>query len=105
MSKNSKRPAPTRRRDADTTALTTFLSGLNIGVKPTFHVNGSQFLTAVVTVDLGEPLKSVKLTADQDQTLTGLLRHLATDITGRTEGRITIHRDHHRGIYWANANG
>lgn len=82
-------------------ALWTWLDELDLGgIKPGVHVNGHQFTaTALITVDLGQPLKPMRLTADQTHALGERLRAAAKEVLGR-DAPVRVHHDAPRGIVW-----
>lgn len=88
------------RRPVDTSSLVAYLEGLDLGVKPTVHVNGHSFAMALVTVDFGTPIKSAKIPSDHAQEFSDRLRKLACDVLGR-ETNIRISHDGANGVYWA----
>lgn len=99
-----RRPAE-RGRARETVALDALLAWLGEldlnGVKPDVHVNGHQFTaTAIVTVDLGQPLKPTRLTAEQSHALGEHLRAAAKEVLGR-DAPVRVHNDTPRGIVWA----
>jgi hypothetical protein len=71
------------RRTVDTASLAEFLASLDLGVTPTIHVNGHAFQMALVTVDFGQPLKSIKLNPEQNSEFTDRLRKLAREVLNR----------------------
>jgi hypothetical protein len=73
------------RRTVDTASLATYLAGLDLGVNPTIHVNGHAYQMALVTVDFGQPLKSIKLTPEQNAEFTDRLRKLGREVLNRGE--------------------
>lgn len=89
------RPRKTRsnergpRRSYDIAPVAEYLASLDLGVTPTIHVNGHSFQMALVTVDFGQPLKPIKLSAEQNQEFTDRLRKLARDIIGRDAVRVS----------------
>lgn len=93
------------RRVVDTTALADYLAGLDLGVTPTIHVNGHAFQMALVTVDFGQPLKPIKLSAEQHSEFTDRLRKLGRDILNRGENaNIRVSHDLTGGlVYFASA--
>jgi hypothetical protein len=96
-----KRPA---RRPASTVELNdlkNWLSTLQLGAaKPTVKVNGSYHPTAVVVVDLGQPLKQVRLNSEQSGELGQRLRRTAREVLGR-DAAIRVSADNSHGIHWA----
>jgi len=88
------------RRKVDTTEFTAFLSTIEIGVKPTLHVNGPQHPSAILTVDLGQPLQAVKLKPEVSQELVSRMRRLTRDVVGK-DVPVSIETDNPRGILWA----
>ena len=87
-------------RRIDTYELRTWLSELNLGVLPTVHVNGSQHPTAVITVDFGSPIPSIRLTGEQMQELSSRLRRLTKELV-REDANIRIHSDNQNGVHWS----
>lgn len=89
----ARRPRPAKggrakeraRRVIDTASLADYLAGLDLGVNPTIHVNGHAFQMALVTVDFGQPLKSIKLNQEQNAEFTDRLRKLGREVLGRGE--------------------
>lgn len=80
--------------------VTDYLDSLELGVKPTVHVNGRSYSMALVTVDFGSPLKQVKLTSEQSGELNERLKKLAREVLGR-EANVRINHDGPNGVYWA----
>src|SRR2546430_884993 len=88
------------RRGADTSYLAADLDSMELGGKPTIHVNGHNYSMALVTVDFGSPLKPTKMNQDQNQEFSDRLRKLAREVLGR-EVNIRISHDGPNGIYVA----
>lgn len=69
------------------------------------HVNGKEHPGAVLTVDFGAPLQSVRLNSEQNQELAGALRRAAKEVMRGRENRdmnIRVSSDNYGGlIYWA----
>ena len=99
--KKPRSTGPRERRGADTKYIRDWLESLELEVKPTVHINGHAYTSALVTVDFGSPLKPVKLTPEQNGELTDRLRMLAKDIVGRENANIRISHDGQNGIFWA----
>ena len=103
--KNEGRPEGKRapRRAASTAELKeleTWLATLQIGVKPSIKVNGPYHPTALLVVDLGQPLKQVRLNSEQSGELGQRLRRTARELLGR-DASIRISADNSHGIHWA----
>ncbi|RYD54970.1 MAG: hypothetical protein EOP83_21825 [Verrucomicrobiaceae bacterium] len=97
--RSNERPA---RRSTDVSLLTEYLSTLDLGVNPSIHVNGHSFQMALVTVDFGQPIKSIKLTPEQNQEFTDRLRKVGREILGRDGVRVS--HDNTCGlVYYASA--
>jgi hypothetical protein len=88
------------RRHVDLSDFKLWLAGLDVGVNPTVHVNGHQFAQAILAVDFGQPLRSVKLSSEQSQELVAHMRRLTTEVMGR-EMNVRVSYDHQHGIYWS----
>jgi hypothetical protein len=95
------RKSATVRWAGELNSLKTCLDGFGLEVKPTIHVNGAQFPTAIATVDFGAPLVPLKITSDQSSAMSDGLRSLARAVIGR-DTNIRISNDGSNGIYWAN---
>lgn len=81
--------------------LETWLATLSLGsAKPSVKVNGSHYPTAVVVVDLGQPLKQVRLNSEQSSELGARLRRTAREVIGR-DASIRVSTDNGHGIVWA----
>lgn len=85
--------------DTDTVDLKTWLSTLELGGKNPVHVNGHHYPTAIVTVDLGQPVKGFKLTSDQSNELNQRLKKLTREVIGK-DVSIRVNSDSSNGIYW-----
>jgi hypothetical protein len=95
--KRSRRPAST----VELEDLRRWLGTLQLGLaKPSVKVNGGQFPTALVVVDLGQPLKQVRLNSEQSSELGQRLRRTAREILGR-EANVRVSADNSHGIHWA----
>lgn len=91
----------TRGSTAELEGLRSWLSALELGaVRPTVHVNGHHHPTALVVVDLGSPLKQVRLNSEQSGELGQRLRRVAKEVLGR-EANIRVSADNSNGIHWA----
>ena len=77
-----------------------WLAKLQIGVKPTVKVNGSHHPTAILVVDLGQPLKQIRLNSEQSGELGQRLRRTAREVLGR-DVAIRVSADNSHGIHWA----
>lgn len=91
------------RRAADTKYLRDWLDSLGLEVKPSIHINGHVFTSALVAVDFGSPIRQVKLSPDQSAELNDRLRLLARDVLGR-DANIRVSHDGPNGMYWASVN-
>lgn len=107
--KNQKpaRPASAPRakssRRADTTALRSWLDSQGFTVNPTIKVNGPSFSTAVVTVDFGSPLSSPRLSGEQTEKLSTLLKSVTGDFyNGPVNIRVSY--DAPNGVYWTSVS-
>lgn len=105
MTKPKTAPRARKPKAAETVALNAlkeWLASLDLGgVSPSVHVNGHQFaLTSILTVDLGQPIRQVRLTADQSHMLGEHMKAAAREILGR-EANVRVHTDNSRGITWA----
>lgn len=88
---------------AELKELETWLSTLTLGVAPSVKVNGSHHPTAVVVVDLGQPLKQVRLNSEQSSELGARLRRTAREVLGR-DANIRVSTDNGYGIVWASVS-
>ena len=77
--------------------LSTWLLGLDVGVKPSVKIN-SGFTNATVVVDFGTPKEPVRLSADQSAELSNMMREIAVALTNRKS--IRINHDNQNGVYW-----
>jgi hypothetical protein len=104
MTKKTERTEGKRARRATSTAelkeLETWLAGLALEVTPSVKVNGSHHPTAVVVVDLGQPLKQQRLNSEQSSELGARLRRTTREILGR-DANIRVSTDNSHGIIWA----
>jgi hypothetical protein len=92
-----RKPAST----AELNDLKNWLSTLELGAaKPSVKVNGSHYPTALVVVDLGQPLKQVRLNSEQSSELGQRLRRTARELLGR-DASIRVSADNSHGIHWA----
>jgi hypothetical protein len=100
-----KQPRVARRAPsvAELTDLKNWLSTLAIGVAPSVKVNGPHCPTALVVVDLGQPLKQIRLTSEQSTELGQRLRRTAREIIGR-DASIRVSADNSHGIHWASVS-
>lgn len=85
--------------DVDSVDLKTWLANLEIGGKNPVHINGHHHPTAIVTVDLGQPVKGSKLTSDQSNELNQRLKKLTKEILNK-DVAIRVNSDNSNGIYW-----
>ncbi len=77
-----------------------WLASLQIGIKPSVKVNGSHYPTALLVVDLGQPLKQIRLNSEQSGELGQRLRRTARELLGR-DVAIRVSADNSHGIHWA----
>ena len=98
-----KRAPRVGRSTAELTDLQNWLSTLQIGVKPSLKVNGSHYPTALLVVDLGQPLKQIRLTSEQSSELGQRLRRTARELLGR-DANIRVSADNSHGIHWASVS-
>lgn len=84
--------------------LRSWLTTLQIGVSPSLKVNGSHFPMAVVTVDLGQPLKQIRLTSEQSNELGQRLKRAAREVIGK-DVQIRVSTDNSHGIHYAQVSG
>jgi len=75
-----------------------WLTGLNLAVKPSLHVNPG-CSTALVVVDLGTPKVPLNLSQDTTGEINSRMRELVLSISGKRNARVAY--DHNNGIYWA----
>lgn len=81
--------------------LETFLSSLDLHVKPSIRVNGKEHPTALVVVDFGAPLDSVRLNSEQSQELATRLRKFARELINK-DVNVRVSSDNYLGVvYWA----
>ena len=89
---------------AELDGLRNWLASLELGaIRPTVKVNGPYHPTAIVTVDLGQPVKQVRLNSEQSSELGQRLRRTAREILGR-DATIRISADNSHGIHWASVS-
>ena len=105
MSDKSKAREPRRNQrrtqsQVELASMVEWLASVKIGVPITVHVNGPHYPTALVAVDLGQPLKQVRLTPEQTSELGQRLRKVAREVLGR-DASIRIQSDNSHGIHWA----
>lgn len=81
--------------------LEAWLATLQIGVKPSVKVNGSHHPTAIVVVDLGQPVKQIRLNSEQSGELGQRLRRTARELLGGRDVNIRVSADNSHGIHWA----
>jgi len=83
----------------NTIELNNFLNSLDEELKPTLHINGHNHLnTSILTVDFGSPLKTFRLSQDQMNILSELMKKLAKEITNKDNFKLAS--DPSNGIYW-----
>lgn len=80
-----------------------WLGTIEIGVKPSLKINGSHHPTAILVVDLGQPLKQIRLTSEQSSELGQRLRRTARELLGR-DASIRVSADNSHGIHWASVS-
>lgn len=81
--------------------LESYLNTLKLKAKPGIHVNGKDHPMALVVVDFGTPIESVRLTSEQSQELASKLRKYARELVSK-DANIRVSSDHYSGlIYWA----
>lgn len=98
--KAPRRPQSTAELDG----LRTWLASLELGaIRPTVKVNGPYHPTAIITIDLGQPVKQVRLNSEQSSELGQRLRRTAREILGR-DATIRISADNSHGIHWASVS-
>ena len=89
---------------AELDGLRNWLASLELGaIRPTVKVNGPYHPTAIITVDLGQPVKQVRLNSEQSSELGQRLRRTAREILGR-DATIRISADNSHGIHWASVS-
>lgn len=108
MSEKTKQPrdagkprANRRPATAELNDLRDWLSTLAIGVSPSVKVNGPHYPTALVVVDLGQPLKQIRLNSEQHSELQQRLRRTAKEILGGRDINIRVSADNSHGVHWA----
>lgn len=69
---------------------------------PRMHINGSDFPTALVSVDFGQPLKGVHLSADRGNELSTLLKAAGKELY-RKKSSLRVNFDNQRGVFWVSA--
>ncbi len=67
---------------------------------PRLHINGPDYITAMLSVDFGQPLGGIYLSADRGNELTSLMRSAAKSIT-RRRGAIRVNFDNNHGVFFA----
>lgn len=84
------------------TELEDFLASLDLEHAPKIHVNGKEHPTAIVVVDFGAPLRSVRLTLEQNQELMARVRRYTKDVVNK-DVHIRVASDNYNGLlYWSN---
>lgn len=68
--------------------------------KPTLHVNGHECPTALLSVDYGQPIRGVNISAERGNELTSLMKAAARAVT-RRRGSVRVHYDNNHGVFWA----
>lgn len=91
-------------RKVDTFELSNWLAELNLGVVPTVHVNGVGHSTAVIAVDVGSPVPSIRLSGEQLQELTARLRRMTKELYNRDDVNVRVSSDHQNGVYWSSVS-
>lgn len=84
----------------DVSRIQNFLNTIGDMINPTVHVNGIAHPTAVITVDMGTPKTPTRLTGEQAQELSSLLKRATRDLY-KEDVNIRISSDHHNGIFWS----
>lgn len=98
--KTDGRPQRRAPRNVELNSLIEWTSKLEIGVPVSVKVNGTSHPTALVVVDLGAPLKQVRLTNEQVAELHHRLRKVGKEILNR-DVQVRASADHQNGIHWA----
>jgi hypothetical protein len=105
QSQKGRKPAPTARsgkgqKKPETGDLRQFIDSLGLHVNGSIRLNGPAHPTAVLTVDFGSPLQSVRLSPEQGQELTRRMRAVAREFY-KDEVNVRVSADHQNGVYWA----
>jgi hypothetical protein len=80
--------------------LRNWLSTVRLGeVTPSLKVNGPQHLTAVLVVDVGQPLKQVRLTSEQVLEMSSKMKKAAKELLG-SNYTLRVTADNTHGIHW-----
>lgn len=92
---------PSTRKD-----LEAFLESLNVEFTPAIHVNGKDHPSAVVLVDFGAPLQSVRLSPEQHQELAGKLRKFTKELVAKKDRQedpnVRVSSDNYLGlVFWS----
>lgn len=81
--------------------LEAYFKTLNLKAMPGIHVNGKEHPTALVVVDFGTPIESVRLTSEQGQELASKLRKFARELVNK-DANVRVSSDNYSGlVYWA----
>lgn len=87
------------KNDSATNNLVSWLAEQKFPINPAVKVNGSSFPNVVLVVDFGSPLEPVRLTSEQGNDLSHLIKESVTAITGKRNVRINF--DNNNGVFWA----
>lgn len=81
--------------------LESYFKTLKLKATPGIHVNGKEHPTALVVVDFGTPIESVRLTSEQGQELASKLRKFARELVNK-DANVRVSSDNYSGlVYWA----
>lgn len=83
----------------DQAELLTYMATLDLEVTPSIHINGRSYPFALVTLDIGQPLKPNKITTEQHAEIVARMRNLGRSISGTENIRVSF--DGSNGVFWA----
>lgn len=104
VKRNERKRSNTKKaeRRVDTSELEKYIETLALDVSPTLHINGRLHPSAVVTLDFGAPVKSIRFSNDQNHELMARLRKIARDVLGN-DAPVRVTNDTNNGncVFWA----
>ena len=102
MTKTVEAPVVVETPENELVQLKNWLNTLNLGINPTVHVN-PQYNGAMVVVDVGQPIKQVRLNGEQITELSQRLKRTVKEIIGK-DASIRVSADNGHGIHWASVS-
>jgi hypothetical protein len=101
----AKKPIVKQKKQTDVEDFKSWLAGLSSA--PKLHINGPEYISAVLTVDFGTPLEEkekTNLTSEQNAELVSKMKLTTRGLFNKPDLNVRVQSDSNTGIWWTTVN-